>query len=190
VFGDAEAKTVSVIEGKSVTLHTDVTDIQSSDVIEWRLNDNRIARISGDSIIPEGSSRDRLMLDKQTGDLKITNIRSTDSGEYKLQIRNTRWSLEKTFSVSAVNDPTFDGVVSVTEGDSVVLHADTELLKDDEVLWRFRGKDVIAKIKKVQQNFFTYYDVPDGRFRHRLHLNHQTGNLIISDIRFITSGLY
>ncbi|XDV23927.1 hypothetical protein PO909_028270, partial [Leuciscus waleckii] len=192
VFGDAEkVETVSVIEGDSVTLHTGVTDIQSSDVIEWRLNGSRIAKISGDSIITEGPSRDRLKLDTLTGDLKITNIRTTDSGEYILKIRNTRGSPVKTFSVSAVNDPSFDGVtvVSVTEGDSVVLHTDTEILKDDEILWRFRGKDVIAKMKK-DEDISIYDDVPDGRFRHRLQLNHQNGYLIISDIRSKTSGLY
>ncbi|XDV24090.1 hypothetical protein PO909_028358, partial [Leuciscus waleckii] len=189
VFGDADK--VSVIEGDSVTLHTGVTEIQSSDEIDWKLNGNRIAIISGDDARTDGVFRDRLKLDTQTGDLKITNIKTTDSGEYKLKIRNTRGSPEKTFSVSAVYDPRFDGVtvVSVAEGDSVVLHTDTEILEDDEILWRFGEKD-IAKMKKDEHIFSTYDDVPDGIFRHRLHLNHQTGYLTISDIRSITSGLY
>ncbi|KAK7126498.1 hypothetical protein R3I94_017850 [Phoxinus phoxinus] len=190
VFGDAE--TISVIEGESVTLHTGVTDVRREDVIEWRLNGYRIARIIGDSIMTEGASRDRLQLDKQTGDLKITNIKTTDSGEYILKIRNTRGSSEKTFSVSAVKDPRSDGVtvVAVTEGDSVVLHTDTEILKDDEILWRFRGKDVIAKMKKDEPFFSINDDIADGIFRRRLHVNDQTGNLIISDITLKTSGLY
>lgn len=98
VFGDAEK--VSVIEGKSVTLHTGVTEKQSSDVIEWRFNGNLIAKISGESIKTDGAYRDGMNLDKKTGDLKITNIRTSDSGEYLLKIRNTRGSPEKTFNVS------------------------------------------------------------------------------------------
>ncbi|XP_077081420.1 uncharacterized protein LOC143735220 [Siphateles boraxobius] len=189
VFGDAE--TVSVIEGESVTLHTGVTEILRDDVIEWRLNGNRIVRIS-DSIKPNGAYNDRMKLDKQTGDLKIPNIKTTDSGQYTLKITSTRGSSEKIFSVNAVKDPKFDGVtvVAVTDGDSVVLHADTEILKDDEILWKFNGTDVVAKMKKDEHIFSTYDDIADGIFIGRLDLNYQTGNLIISDIRSKTSGLY
>ncbi|XP_039538647.1 uncharacterized protein LOC120486592 [Pimephales promelas] len=133
-----------------------------------------------------------MQLDKQTGDLKITNIRTTDFGEYELKIKTTRGSSVQTFSVKVETDPRSDGVtvVSVTEGDSVILHPDTEILKDDEILWRFREKYDIAKIKKDEDIISTFDDIADGIFRHRLHLNHQTGNLIISDITSKTSGLY
>jgi len=90
---------VSATEGKSVTLHTGVTGIQSTDDIEWRLNEKRIAVISGGSISTEGASGDRLQLDSKTGDLTITDIRTTDSGEYKLKIIRSLTS-EKIFSVS------------------------------------------------------------------------------------------
>ncbi|KAK7126499.1 hypothetical protein R3I94_017851 [Phoxinus phoxinus] len=188
VFGDAE--TVSVIEGESVTLHSGVTEVQRIDVIEWRLNGDRIVRISGVSIRTNGAYDDRMKLDKQTGDLKITNIKTTDSGLYKLEITSTRGSSEKTFNVSA--DPSFDGVtvVGVTEGDSVVLHTDTEILKDDEILWRFNETYDIAKMKKDEYIFSTYDNIADGIFRRRLQLDHQTGNIIISDITLKTSGLY
>jgi len=91
---------VSATEGKSVTLHTGVTGIQSTDDIEWRLNEKRIAVISGGSISTEGASGDRLQLDSKTGDLTITDIRTTDSGEYKLKISLPTGSSEKIFSVS------------------------------------------------------------------------------------------
>jgi len=100
VFGDADiVETVSAIEGESVTLLSNFTKIQKDDEIEWRLNEKHIAVISGGSITTNGAFRDGLQLDKQTGDLKITNIRTTDSGEYKLNIKNTRGSSVQTFSV-------------------------------------------------------------------------------------------
>ncbi|XP_026110337.1 CD48 antigen-like [Carassius auratus] len=93
VFDDVESyevKSVSVMEGESVTLHTDITEIQRDDEIEWRFNSIRIATAD----IPEYENaerfRDRLKLD-QTGSLTITDTRTTDSGDYKVSttIKNT-----------------------------------------------------------------------------------------------------
>jgi len=95
-----KAETVSITEGDSVSLHTGVTEILSSDVMVWRLNGIRIARISGGSISTEGPSKDRLQPNKQTGDLTITDISTTDSGEYILKITSTAGSSEKIFNVS------------------------------------------------------------------------------------------
>ncbi|CAM4660885.1 unnamed protein product [Leuciscus chuanchicus] len=189
VFGDADiTETVSVIEGDSATLHTNVTEIQSSDEIEWRLNGNRIAIISGGSIKTEGSYRDGLKLDKQTGDLKITNIRSTDSGEYKLKVRNTRGSSEKTFSVSGVSGVDEVKSVSVIVGDSVTLNSRTIIQTDDVIEWRFLNSP-IAEHNRKTGNFSTS-DGPDERFRHRLQLDPQTGSLTITKIGPKHSGFY
>ncbi|XP_077081610.1 uncharacterized protein LOC143735336 [Siphateles boraxobius] len=74
--------------------------------MEWRLNGNLIFRISSDSnneitvSKTKGAYGERLQLNNQTGDLKITNIKTTDSGEYKLKITSTRGSSEKIFNVS------------------------------------------------------------------------------------------
>ncbi|XP_067252661.1 uncharacterized protein [Chanodichthys erythropterus] len=79
------------MEGDSVTLNTGVKVTQKHR-IRWFFNGNRIAEIIG------GQSKiytdvkfterfiDRLKLDSLTGSLTIMNIRTTDSGEYKLQI--------------------------------------------------------------------------------------------------------
>ncbi|KAL0161505.1 hypothetical protein M9458_045230, partial [Cirrhinus mrigala] len=74
------------------------------------------------------------------------------------------------------------------EGDSVTLHTDTEIQSNDLILWMF-GNTVIAKIDKAAQRFHTY-DGPDGIFRDRLELDHQTGSLTITNIRNTDSEDY
>ncbi len=88
----SDGVSVSVMEGDSVTLNTDVK-INQQEKIHWYFNDDvRIAYINGDLSdictdvqCKDGDERfrDRLKLDHQTGSLTITN---TDSGVYKLQI--------------------------------------------------------------------------------------------------------
>ncbi|XDV24027.1 hypothetical protein PO909_028327, partial [Leuciscus waleckii] len=85
-------------EGESVTLYTGVIN-NTNDFITWYFNDTLIAQISGDQskictdVQCKERFRDRLKLDHQTGSLTITNTRNTDSGEYKLQINNSRFSI-------------------------------------------------------------------------------------------------
>ncbi len=69
------------MEGDSVTLKSGVTDVHINDIIEWRFNGNSIDK-----------SGDTLQLDSQTRDLKISNIRTTDSGLYKVKISSPRGS--------------------------------------------------------------------------------------------------
>ncbi|XP_050957778.1 uncharacterized protein LOC127158854 [Labeo rohita] len=86
-------ESVSVMEGDSVTLRTDVNKIQD-DIINWYFNSTQVVKIDGylNSIITDdqynGRFRDRLKLDHQTGSLTVTNITITDSGRYLLQIVN------------------------------------------------------------------------------------------------------
>ncbi|XP_051763459.1 SLAM family member 5-like [Ctenopharyngodon idella] len=80
--------------------------------------------------------------------------------------------------------------VSVMEGDSVTLHTDvTELHEDDDILWKFAAES-IAKISIQKQNFSTFDDVLDGRFRNRLKLDDQTGSLTITNTRAEHAGIY
>ncbi|XP_051763438.1 natural killer cell receptor 2B4-like isoform X1 [Ctenopharyngodon idella] len=103
VFGDS----VSVMEGDSVTLNTDVTEIHEDDDILWKYGaeNSLIAKMSIENQIfstsdgPDGRFRDRLKLDDQTGSLTITNTRTEHAGVYELEIKGVKRS-SKTFSVS------------------------------------------------------------------------------------------
>ncbi|KAK9967216.1 hypothetical protein ABG768_001624, partial [Culter alburnus] len=98
------AESVSVIVGDSVTLHTGVTQIQRDDVLQWRFGEDLIARITSESgkitvlVTANEKFKDRLKLNDQTGDLKIRNIKTTDSGLYKFETTGTRGL--KTFDVN------------------------------------------------------------------------------------------
>ncbi|XDV23878.1 hypothetical protein PO909_028244, partial [Leuciscus waleckii] len=100
-----EMKRKSVKEGESVTLDSDVKR-NPNDVMMWHFNDILLAEMTGDQskictdVQCKERFRDRLKLDHQTGSLNIMNTRNTDSGEYKLLINNSRFSILKTFSVS------------------------------------------------------------------------------------------
>lgn len=80
----------------------------------------------------------------------------------------------------------------VTEGDSVTLHTGiTELQRYDKILWSFgpRGSNslLIAQILE-RTSKISFGD--DERFRDRLQLNSETGDLTIRDVKFTHSGDY
>ncbi|XP_043078571.1 uncharacterized protein si:rp71-36a1.1 isoform X3 [Puntigrus tetrazona] len=186
VFGES----VSVKEGDSVTLHTDVTEIKTDEEIEWRFNSSRIARmIKNDAVYDNDVKfRDRLKMDIQTGDLKITDFRITDSGLYKLEINSPRVSSEMKFSVSGVS---YSGVnsVSVLEGDSVILHTDvSEIQSDDVIQWRFEHRN--PPVAEINRKAIITSDGPDGRFKDILQVDHWTGSLTIRNIGTKHSGFY
>uniref|UniRef100_A0A8C1ZWE4 Ig-like domain-containing protein n=1 Tax=Cyprinus carpio TaxID=7962 RepID=A0A8C1ZWE4_CYPCA len=98
VFGES----VSVMEGDSVTLHTDVTKIQEDEDILWKFGNEKslIAQIKREKqIFPDERFRDRLKLDRQTGSLIITNITTQQAGLYEVKISGAKRTT-KTFSVS------------------------------------------------------------------------------------------
>ncbi|XP_073717532.1 SLAM family member 5-like isoform X2 [Misgurnus anguillicaudatus] len=104
VFGVDGDEVKSVMEGDSVTLHTDITQIQTDQQILWLFGPQgtRIALIYKQHNVcdPCGSFKDGLKLDSQTGSLTITNITITDSGLYQLEIINSKETSKKTFNVT------------------------------------------------------------------------------------------
>ncbi|XP_073701010.1 uncharacterized protein [Garra rufa] len=104
VFGDG-LKSVSVMEGDSVTLNSGLTEIIDEDLILWRFGakNTLIAQINvmagsitiNDDVL-DGRFRDRLKLDHQTGSLTITNITTQHAGLYKLLTN----SVSKDFSLT------------------------------------------------------------------------------------------
>uniref|UniRef100_A0A672M6B7 Uncharacterized LOC107566362 n=1 Tax=Sinocyclocheilus grahami TaxID=75366 RepID=A0A672M6B7_SINGR len=83
------------MEGDSVTLHTDLTDLQKYERILWTFGPGRtriaqinnvVNKISLYNDVLDGKFRDRLQLDDRTGSLTITNTTTEDSGLYELQI--------------------------------------------------------------------------------------------------------
>ncbi|CAM4661720.1 unnamed protein product [Leuciscus chuanchicus] len=86
-----EVKSVSVKEGDSVSLNSDLTEIKDYNLIQWRFENTLIAeiykrfdRITVYDDVLDGRFRDRLKLDNQTGSLTITNTTTEHAGDYKL----------------------------------------------------------------------------------------------------------
>uniref|UniRef100_A0A8C1TE83 Ig-like domain-containing protein n=1 Tax=Cyprinus carpio TaxID=7962 RepID=A0A8C1TE83_CYPCA len=104
VFGE------SVMEGDSVTLNTELTEIHGEKEIMWKFGAEKtmIAEISGvygicyTFDVPDGRFRDRLKLDNQTGSLTITNITTEHAGLYEVEISGVKLST-KEFSSKKVS---------------------------------------------------------------------------------------
>jgi len=102
---------VSVMEGDSVTLNTDLTEIHEDEDILWKYGaeNSLIAKISIEKQIfttsdgPDGRFRDRLKLDDQTGSLTITHTTTEHTGVYTLEIKGLKIT-SKTFNVSVYGE--------------------------------------------------------------------------------------
>ncbi|XP_067252860.1 uncharacterized protein [Chanodichthys erythropterus] len=184
---------ISVKEGDSITLNTDLIYMMEFDMIQWKFGDEDTLLAVVDEMddgtavhddVLDGRFRDRLKMHKKTGSLTITDITTEHTGVYKLQIIGRNYP--KTFRVSVRDEVK----VSVKEGDSVALKTDLTEMKDRNIcLWTFGpNKSLIAKLNRKLREIFLY-NGPDGRFRDRLNLD-QTGSLTITNITTEHAGLY
>ncbi|XP_050950305.1 SLAM family member 5-like, partial [Labeo rohita] len=92
------------MEGDSVLLPTNVSQILENDSIVWTFGaeNSVIAKLKRKKQMldfPDGRFRDRLKLNTQTGSLTITNTRTEHAGLYKLEIRLEK-VIFKTFNIS------------------------------------------------------------------------------------------
>ncbi|XP_016116151.1 uncharacterized protein, partial [Sinocyclocheilus grahami] len=193
------AATVSVMEGDSVTLHTDLTEILNDDTLLWLFGPKEfvISQLTRKSdltsffVTDDVGFRGRLHVDQNTGSLTIRNTRKRHSGQYKLTISREKIT-SRIFSVDVfgvVGETGGVKSVSVLEGDSVTLQNDvTELEESDLIVWRFGDKGVLLANIDVETNEASI-NVDDERFRNRLQLN-QTGSLTIKNARTEHTGLY
>ncbi len=99
-------KSVSVMEGDSVTLQNDATELQEDDLIVWRFGDKGILLATIDVETNEASINvdderfnERLQLN-QTGSLTIKNARTEHAGLYEVQLRGRESSQQFLVSVS------------------------------------------------------------------------------------------
>uniref|UniRef100_A0A8C1HF50 Immunoglobulin domain-containing protein n=1 Tax=Cyprinus carpio carpio TaxID=630221 RepID=A0A8C1HF50_CYPCA len=177
-----DVQSVSVLQGDSVTLHTGLTKIQTDDQIVWKFGDQgKLFPRLNDPVNKKWTNTD---LNLQTGDLTIRNIRRYQHGDYKVEINTRTMILHRKYRITII-----DAVKSVflEEGETVTLQINViDIQKDDLILWMF-GDIVIAEISKAAKQL---YNGPDGRFRDRLKLDHQTGSLIITNTRTGHTGLY
>ncbi|XP_052431997.1 uncharacterized protein LOC127972502 [Carassius gibelio] len=190
---------MSVMEGDSVILHTNLSEILNDDTILWGFGpkESVISTITRKNDLTSIFFTDdvtfagRLQVDQQTGSLTIRNTRKIHSGQYKLTISSKK-TTSKIFHVNVIDvvEET-DGVksVSVNIGESVILQNDAaELQKDDLVIWRFGDKGLLLAKIDVGTDNHSLNDA-DERFRNRLKLD-QTGSLTITNARTEHAGLY
>uniref|UniRef100_A0A671PGU2 Ig-like domain-containing protein n=1 Tax=Sinocyclocheilus anshuiensis TaxID=1608454 RepID=A0A671PGU2_9TELE len=197
------------MEGDSVTLNTDFTQIQGFILIQWRFGDTVIALTNDDkTTYPSHTEifRDRVQLDNQTGSLTIENMRTKHSGLYKLQIDHNTGTTHRKFTVTVYGElylslnpanitcnvfSTEIKLMSLKEGDPVILQTDVPQLQGDElIVWRFGDEGKLIAKADIEAKSSPLYDETDERFRDRLKLNDQTGSLIITNTRTTDSGLY
>uniref|UniRef100_A0A8C2DQB2 Immunoglobulin subtype domain-containing protein n=1 Tax=Cyprinus carpio TaxID=7962 RepID=A0A8C2DQB2_CYPCA len=119
------------MEGDTVTLNTDLSEIHEDDDILWKFvaENTLIAEISRDVGIffayngPDERFRDRLKLDNQTGSLTITNITTQHAGLYEVKISGAKLS-SKTFNVSVYDQGAplvYTVVISAAAGSLLIL---------------------------------------------------------------------
>ncbi|XP_052394804.1 uncharacterized protein LOC127942852 [Carassius gibelio] len=199
VFGAETDEIVSVMEGDSVTLHTNLTEVLNDDTILWLFGpkDSIISQITRKSdltsfyVTEDERFRGRLQVDQQTGTLTIRKTRIKHAGQYKLSISRRQTTI-KIFNVAVIDVVgETDGVksVSVMEGDSVTLQYDvSEVQRDDLIVWRFGDKGLLLAKIDVESNNISLNDA-DERFRDRLKLS-ESRSLTIKNTRTTDSGLY
>ncbi|XP_056614622.1 uncharacterized protein LOC130429827, partial [Triplophysa dalaica] len=162
-FGD-EVKSVSVMEGLSVTLHTG-TQLHTRYVIQWRFGvqtpDEIIAEINRKANIESFISerlKNHVEIDDQTGSLIITNITTQHSGLYHVEIFGNKFQYKR-FNVTVYAHlpvPVISRVSSQCSSSSsssccCVLCSVMNVSHDVSVSW-YKGKSLLSSISVSDLN--------------------------------------
>ncbi|XP_057182667.1 uncharacterized protein LOC130549475 isoform X1 [Triplophysa rosa] len=180
-----EERIRSVELGRSVTLETDVTEIQTK--IVWTLTSENlpIAQMTVGTEPSYNSNderyRNRLKMNPETGDLTITYITSELTGVYAVQIHSRSRETECGIYVVA-------RMVFADKGESVTLHTESEIQRDSDIKWMLDDIYRLVAGKNRDSFLMKYTDVE--RFRDRLKMNPETGDLMIRHIRQTDAGVY
>ncbi|XP_042605642.1 uncharacterized protein LOC122141707 [Cyprinus carpio] len=152
VFGAEtnEIQSVSVMEGDSVTLKTNVTELHGDEDITWKYGAEKalIVKISNEKQIfstydvPRDRFRDRLKVDHQTGSLTITNITTQHAGVYEQQRRGAKLS-SKTFNVSVYESDSLTVLISFAVAESLLIVAGFGIFC---ICWKCRKTDQDVQI--------------------------------------------
>ncbi len=103
-------KAVLVTERDHVNLHTGVIDIRKYDLILWKTEGNVVAEINKETNLfgprDENDLRfsGRLHLHRETGDLTISDSKTTDCGDYHLHMSNSAYTLQRTIRVTVKSE--------------------------------------------------------------------------------------
>ncbi|KAI7791556.1 putative transmembrane and immunoglobulin domain-containing protein 1-like [Triplophysa rosa] len=163
VFGD-EVKSVSVMEGHSVTLHT-YTELHTHDVIEWMFGvqspDEIIAEFYREANITFINERlkNHVEIDAQTGSLIITNITTQHTGLYQLEIIRKPSAHIRHFNLTVyahLTVPVISRVSSQCSSSSsssccCVLCSVVNVSHDVSVSW-YKGKSLLSSISVSDLN--------------------------------------
>ncbi len=109
MFGAGEDDVKAVMEGDSVTLNPDLTQIKRFYLIEWKFRGPVIAEADENEIsYPSYTEifRGRLQLDL-TGSLTIKNMKTKHSGLYELQISHSDGTTDRKFNVTVYGENLF-----------------------------------------------------------------------------------
>ncbi|KAL6466552.1 hypothetical protein MHYP_G00243560 [Metynnis hypsauchen] len=196
------------LEGNTVTIHTELTGVQSDAHILWFYRSENtdikivISQIIRGEIITDYDSekfRDRLQLNRTSGSLTIRNISREDSGVYKLQIItgiSSVWS----FSVDVYAPVSKPVIGNQAEKRSASLRESCSPLcsvengKDVSLSW-YEGKERISSISSSDSSERLYLPLnktnPDCSTYTCVAANPvstQTTQLNITELCFINTG--
>ncbi|XP_048059297.1 uncharacterized protein LOC125275965 [Megalobrama amblycephala] len=162
--------------------------------IQWKFGGKLIVEMTGENREnPQWTDefRDQMKLDPQTGSLIIQQTRPEHSGLYKQEITSRDYSTFRLFRIIVCDE---EKSVPVMKGKDVTLRVNPEIQTGDKIFWMF-GHDnhVLAKNteeKCEEEIAYRESEYSDDRFKDKVDLNHQTGDLTIKETETNHTGEY